>query len=94
MDVRRDTTCYSDYNPDFLQFAPGSRMVLDAVLLSLAKVAADKELKTDVAIFPGMRLAQEDGVQIVNPISGYELWLSGNVDYSVVQYEDVLDNKG
>ncbi|KAF8345411.1 hypothetical protein F5887DRAFT_1061787 [Amanita rubescens] len=39
-----------------------------------------------LAILPEMRTAQGDRVQICHPVSGYELWLSGNVDYAVIEY--------
>jgi hypothetical protein len=48
--------------------------------------------KGGVAILPEMRIAQGDGVQISHPVSRYELWLSGNVDYAVIEYDDVGDN--
>lgn len=66
-------------------------MILDAILLALAEIASTQ--KRGVAILPEMRIAQGDGVQVSNPVSGYELWLSGNVDYVVIEYEDVRDYK-
>ncbi|KAF8352052.1 hypothetical protein F5887DRAFT_1057729 [Amanita rubescens] len=39
-----------------------------------------------------MRITQGDGVQISHPVS-YELWLSGNINYAVIEYEDVRDYK-
>jgi len=74
-----------------MDYEPGSRMILDAVLLALAEIASTQ--KRGVAILPEMRIAQGDGVQISHPVSGYELWLSGNVDYAVIEYEDVRDYK-
>lgn len=62
-----------------MDYEPGSRMILDAILLALAEIASTQ--KRGVAILPEMRIAQGDGVQVSNPVSGYELWLSGNVDY-------------
>jgi hypothetical protein len=67
-------------------------MILDAILLTLAGIALTQ--KRNIAILPEMRITQGNGVQISHPISGYELWLSGNVDYAVIEYEDVMDNKG
>ena len=68
-------------------------MILDAILLlGLRKIALTQQ--RDVAILPEMRIAQGDGVQISHLVSGYELWLSGNVDYAVIEYENVMDNKG
>ncbi|KDQ55015.1 hypothetical protein JAAARDRAFT_134414 [Jaapia argillacea MUCL 33604] len=69
----------------------GSRMLLDAVLLSLASIVSDG--RSNVAIFPEMNIVPQDGVQILNPLSGYQVWLSGNVDYAVVQYQDESDNR-
>lgn len=67
-------------------------MILDAILLALTEIASTQ--KRGVAILPEMRIAQGDGVQISHPVSGYELWLSGSVDYAVIEYEDVRDYKG
>jgi hypothetical protein len=69
-------------------------MILDAVLLSLAKIASSEETKLGVAILPEMRIAVGDGVQVINPVSQYEIWLTGSVDYAVIQYADEKDNKG
>jgi hypothetical protein len=66
-------------------------MILNAILLSLAEIASTQ--KRNVAILPEMRIAQQDAVQISHPFSGYELWLSGNIDYAVIEYEDAYDNK-
>jgi len=41
-----------------------------------------------------MRLAPTDGVQVINPLSGYEVWMSGGIDYAVIQYKDEGTNKG
>lgn len=41
-----------------------------------------------------MRISQGDGIRISNLILGYELWLSGNTDYAIIEYEDVSDHKG
>jgi hypothetical protein len=61
-------------------------MILDAVLLSLAKIASSDETKMGIAILPEMRIAVGDGIQVINPVSQYEIWLTGNVDYAVIQY--------
>ncbi|KAF8071973.1 hypothetical protein FPV67DRAFT_1560692 [Lyophyllum atratum] len=74
-----------------MDYEAGSRMILDAILLALAEIASTQ--KSGVAILPEMRIAQGDGVQISHPVSGYELWLSGNVDYAVIEYDDVRDYK-
>ncbi len=67
-------------------------MILDAILLAVAQIFSTQ--KNGIAILPEMRIAQGEGVQICHPVSGYELWLSGNVDYAILEYEDVEDNKG
>ena len=67
-------------------------MTLDAILLALAGILSNN--KRGVAILPEVRIAQGDGIQISHPISGYELWLTGNADYAVIKYDDVRDYKG
>lgn len=74
-----------------MDYEPGSRMILGAVLLALAEIASAEQ--RSVAILPELRIAQGKGVQITHPTSGYELWLSGNVDYAVIEYEEDEDNK-
>jgi len=83
-------------SPDNLptQYEPGSRMILDAVLLTLARIVYDEQSKSEVAILPEMRIAPADGVQLIHPASGYDVWLSGTVDYAVVQYKDEWDRRG
>ncbi|KAH9176685.1 hypothetical protein EDB89DRAFT_1881619 [Lactarius sanguifluus] len=66
-------------------YEPGSRMILDALLLTLRKITSTQEF--DIAILPEMRITHGDGVQLSHPTSGYELWLSGNVNYAVIGYE-------
>ena len=55
------------------KFEPGARMILDAILLTVAEISADGEAKLPVAIFPEMRVATSDGVNIVNPTTGFRL---------------------
>src|ERR1700722_15721426 len=68
-------------------------MVLDAVLLSIAKISAKRHDGHAVAIFPEMILTASDGIAIRNPTSNYEVWLSGNADYGVIEYEDDKDSE-
>jgi len=68
-------------------------MILDAVLLSLAKIASDTSGPLDVAIFPEMRVIPTNGVQIINHLSGYKVWLSGSVNYAIIQYKNEEENK-
>ncbi|KAF9237792.1 hypothetical protein BU15DRAFT_62986 [Melanogaster broomeanus] len=65
-----------------LEFERGSRMIIDAVLLTVAKIAnANEQSKSHVAILPGLAIAS-------GTVSG-----SHAVDYAVIQYRDELDNK-
>jgi hypothetical protein len=69
-------------------------MLLDAVLLSVAEISAVRSHSTSaVAILPEMRLAAGEGVVVKNPDSMYELWLTGHVDYAVMQFPDTAENK-
>ena len=66
------------YCSDLLvQYAPGSRIIIDAALLSPARIVSDTSGPWDVAILPGMRLGPTDGVQVTNSLSGYEVCLTG-----------------
>jgi hypothetical protein len=67
-------------------------MVLDAILLAVTQIFSTQ--KSGIAILLEMSIAQGDGVKICHPVSGYELWLSGNVDYAIIEYDDIEDNKG
>ena len=89
IDVGLLTTLWIRFNER--QYEPGAHIILDAVLLSLAKTASSDETKLGVAILPEIRIAVGEGV---NPISQYEIWLTGNVDYTVIQYTDEEDNEG
>ena len=75
------------------QFA-GSRMLLEAVLLHLGKAIKKTDKGYSVAILPEMRLGTGHGVKIVNPLTQYEVWLTGSVDYAILKYVDEPDNKG
>ncbi|KAI6026822.1 hypothetical protein PISMIDRAFT_350383 [Pisolithus microcarpus 441] len=61
----------------------GARMILDAVLLTVADISFDAKEKLHVAIFPQMRIASGDGVLVKNTVNQSEVWLTGNVDYGV-----------
>ena len=69
------------------KFEPGARMILDAILLTVAEITADGDAKLPVAIFPEIRVATGDGVNIVNPTTGFQLWLTGNADYGLCTYK-------
>jgi hypothetical protein len=66
-------------------------MILDSVLLSIAKLSPSKY---GVAILPEWRLASGEGVVIRNPVSSYEVTLTGTVDYGIIQYERNDNNRG
>ncbi|KAF8329241.1 hypothetical protein F5887DRAFT_923809 [Amanita rubescens] len=44
-----------------------------------------KKEKLPVAIFPEMRIASGDGVLVKNTVNQFEVWLTGNVDYGVLE---------
>ncbi|KAF8811039.1 hypothetical protein BYT27DRAFT_7208897 [Phlegmacium glaucopus] len=71
-----------------MRFEPAARMLIDAVLLSVAELSADGDIKTPVAIFPEMRVATGDGVKIVNPDTNFEVWLTGSADYVLCTFAD------
>lgn len=75
-----------------LQFEAGSRMIVDAVLLTLRRISKSQD--RDVAILPDLRLGHGTGVKVTNPDTGYELRLTGNVDFGVVNYENIEDYAG
>ncbi|KAH9176693.1 hypothetical protein EDB89DRAFT_1939413 [Lactarius sanguifluus] len=74
-----------------MDYKPGPRMIINAILLTLRKITSTQH--TDIAILPEMKITDDDGVRIVHPTSGYELWLNGCVDYVVVEYNLEVDNK-
>ena len=61
------------------------------MLLTLRKFS--KSEKQDIAILPEIML-RGDGVKVTHPATGYELWLTGNVDYGVLDYDKVEDYHG
>ncbi|KIJ17030.1 hypothetical protein PAXINDRAFT_175654 [Paxillus involutus ATCC 200175] len=70
-------------------YARANMDVNPPVLLALAEITSTE--RSGVAILPEMKIGPRDGVQISHPVSGYELWLIGNVDYAVIQYNDLKD---
>ncbi|KAK0189808.1 hypothetical protein F5146DRAFT_1052640 [Armillaria mellea] len=71
-----------------MRYEPGARMVLNAILLTVAEASVNGEAKLPVAIFPEMRVATGDGVRIKNLTTGFEVWLTGTADYGVCTYKD------
>ncbi|KAJ7470162.1 hypothetical protein B0H11DRAFT_1812624 [Mycena galericulata] len=71
-----------------MRYEPGARMILEAVLLAVAEVCVDGDAKLPVAILPQMRIASGDGILLKNPITSFEMWFTGTVDYGVCTYEN------
>lgn len=69
------------------RFEAGARMILDAVLLTIADISLDAKEKHPVAIFPEMRISSGDGVLVKNAKNQFEVWLVGNVDYGICTYQ-------
>jgi hypothetical protein len=65
-------------------------MIIDAILLASAEIVSIEG--RHVAILPDMMIARGAGVQIALPSSGYELWVQGNADYAIFEYDDIHDN--
>ncbi|KAF8630468.1 hypothetical protein AX17_005409 [Amanita inopinata Kibby_2008] len=65
----------------------GARIILDAVLLTIADISLDAKEKLPVAIFPEMRIASGDGVLVKNVKDQFEVWLVGTVDYGICTYQ-------
>jgi len=70
------------------RFEAGARMILDAVLLTIADISLDAEGGLPVAIFPEMQIAP---VLVKNFETQFEVWLGGNVDYVVCTYGSKRD---
>jgi len=73
------------------QYEPGARIVLDAILLSLAEIVSKESPPRSVAILPEMKVKE---VLFNNPVTGQEVWFDGSLDYAIIEYEDSGDNKG
>jgi hypothetical protein len=73
-------------------------MILDAVLFTLGNIVRDtKPPGHSVTILPEMSFGslQWDfsGIPVENPESGYEILLTGTMDYAVLRYQDCHDVK-
>ena len=70
-------------------------MIIDAVLLTLGSIMRDAKPELSIAILPETRIGSPNcdvsGIQVKNPVSGYELLLTGTMDYAVLRYKDCLD---
>jgi hypothetical protein len=68
-------------------------MILNAVLLTLGNIVRDTQPPGhSVAILPEMSIGSLEcdisGIPVKNPESGYEILLTGTMDYGVLQYQD------
>ena len=68
-------------------------MILDAVLLTLGSIVRDTQPpELSVAILPeisiGSLQCDISGIRVKNPESGYEILLTGTMDYAVVRYQN------
>ncbi|KAK7052256.1 hypothetical protein R3P38DRAFT_2859410 [Favolaschia claudopus] len=74
-----------------MRYEPGIRMILDAVLLTVAEICFDGGHKIPVAILPGMQIASGEGILLKNPVTSFEMWFTGAVNYDMCTYEDEED---
>ncbi|KAJ8455199.1 hypothetical protein ONZ51_g12578 [Trametes cubensis] len=70
-----------------MRYEPGARMILDAIVLTVARICVETGAKLPVAILPGVRVSAGDGTLIENRATGYQVWLTGNTDYGMCTYE-------
>ncbi|KAF8879046.1 hypothetical protein BD779DRAFT_1166771 [Infundibulicybe gibba] len=68
-----------------MQFEPSRKMILEAILLTVAEISADTGVP--VIIFPKMQVADEDGINVVNPATGFQLCLTGDTDFGLCTYK-------
>lgn len=68
------------------QYEAASRIVLDAVLILVLKLFISRHCKRNVALLPEFTIASGAGVQIVNPKTQHKSWLTGSVDYAIVDF--------
>ncbi|KAF8871845.1 hypothetical protein BD779DRAFT_437830 [Infundibulicybe gibba] len=64
---------------------PSRKMILEAILLTVAEISADTGVP--VIIFPKMQVADEDGINVVNPATGFQLCLTGDTDFGICTYK-------
>lgn len=83
------------HSPSFVlngetKFEPGARMVIesniDAILLTVAEFQRTVKAICPFPSYPKCECTG-DGVNIVNPTTGFELSLIGNADYGLCTYE-------
>ncbi|KAF9474910.1 hypothetical protein BDN70DRAFT_814932 [Pholiota conissans] len=67
------------------------RMVIDAIILFLARMTRGRKIRS--VVFPTMKPFPSIGVTLANPASGYEVQLTGELDYVVFNYKDARDHR-
>ncbi|KAK7695878.1 hypothetical protein QCA50_000516 [Cerrena zonata] len=75
----------------------GARMIFDAVIAAFWKIAEkphpnDGEESIAVTVLPTFKLT-EDGLNVTNSATGYQLEVSGCVDYYLTRYPDIPNHK-
>src|SRR5260370_32561617 len=76
------------------QFEAGSRMILDAILITLAKITGKMCPAKKVAILPEMTIGPSEGIYVTNVHTGFELYLTGSLDYGILLYDDQREHRG
>jgi hypothetical protein len=63
-------------------------MILEAILLTVAKISANGDAKLPVAVLPQMQVdtGPDDGICIINPATKFQVWLTGHIDYGLCTY--------
>ncbi|KAF8879049.1 hypothetical protein BD779DRAFT_1789067 [Infundibulicybe gibba] len=62
----------------------GARVIFDTILLTVTTISRLAGVPT--SIFPEFRAANDDGISVVNPTTGYQLQLDVDVDYVLFTY--------
>ncbi|KAH8923643.1 hypothetical protein BT69DRAFT_1319406 [Atractiella rhizophila] len=68
-----------------MEFEAGSRTIIDAIFISLYRITHQGKL--DIAILPEKVPGPDKGIPFQNRETGHILYLSGKVDYLIVQYD-------
>ena len=87
MDVRLALITFAFGRLTSSQYDLGARMILDSILLALRKVTTSSTQQRDVTIIPTMIMTTgRDDVPLSHPVPGYQLRLSGIIDYVIIDY--------
>lgn len=49
--------------------------------------------RLEIAILPDLPITSSGSVKIANKKTGYEIYLAGNINYALLQYDDIKDYK-